>query len=259
MSNLQFFDSPEFGQIRAIEQNGAMWFVGKDVANILEYGNPRDALNKHVADEDKGVAKCDTLGGMQEMTTINESGLYSLILSSKMPRAKEFKHWVTAEVLPSIRKHGAYMNAETIEKAITSPDFLISLANNLKEEQEARRKAEAAVEAARPKVLFADAVSVSNTNILIGELAKILKQNGVDIGQNRLFEWMRNNGYLIRRSGSDYNMPTQLAMDLGLFTIKETVITHSDGHTSISKTVKVTGKGQQYFINKFLGDEEGER
>lgn len=252
MNNLQIFENSEFGQIRAIEQNGAPWFIGKDVADVLEYSNTPKAIRDHVDESDKLTERIVLAGQNREVILINESGLYSLILSSKMPRAKAFKHWVTAEVLPSIRKHGAYMNEETIQKALTSPDFLISLANNLKAEQEARRKAEAAVEAARPKVIFADAVSVSGTNILIGELAKILKQNGVDIGQNRLFEWMRNNGYLIRRRGTDYNMPTQMAMDLELFTIKETVITHSDGHTSISKTVKVTGKGQQYFINKFL-------
>ena len=186
------------------------------------------------------------------MTVINESGLYSLILSSKLPNAKKFKHWVTSEVLPSIRKHGAYMTPETLEQALTSPDFLIKLATELKTEKEKRQALEVQAEENKPKVLFADAVSVSNTSILVGDLAKIIKQNGVNIGANRLFAWLRDNGYLIKRKGNDYNMPTQYSMDLKLFEVKETVITHSDGHTSISKTPKVTGKGQQYFVNKFL-------
>lgn len=253
MSNLQIFDSPEFGQVRVATVNNEPCFMLADVCRVLDIKNHRDAATRLNPNGVGTTDIIDSMGRTQSATFINESNLYKLAFTSRKAEAERFTEWVTAEVLPSIRKHGAYMNAETIEKAITSPDFLIRLANNLKEEQEARRKAEAAVEAARPKVLFADAVSVSSTNILIGELAKILKQNGVDIGQNRLFEWMRNNGYLIRRRGTDYNMPTQMAMDLGIFTIKETVITHSDGHTSISKTVKVTGKGQQYFINKFLG------
>ena len=190
------------------------------------------------------------------MTIINESGLYSLILSSKLPHAKKFKHWVTSEVLPSIRKHGAYMTDSTLEQALTSPDFLIKLATELKTEKEKRQALEVQAEENKPKVLFADAVSVSQTSILVGDLAKIIKQNGVNIGANRLFAWLRDNGYLIKRKGSDYNMPTQYSMDLKLFEVKETVITHSDGHTSISKTPKVTGKGQQYFINKFLNEEE---
>ena len=228
------------------------YFVGKDVAEILGYSNSRKAIADHVDPEDKGVTKCDTLGGQQELTVINESGLYSLILSSKLPNAKKFKHWVTAEVLPSIRKHGAYMTDSTLEQALTSPDFLIKLATELKTEKEKRQALEVQAEENKPKVLFADAVSVSNTSILVGDLAKIIKQNGVNIGANRLFAWLRDNGYLIKRKGSDYNMPTQYSMDLKLFEVKETVITHSDGHTSISKTPKVTGKGQQYFVNKFL-------
>ncbi|WP_337406732.1 phage antirepressor, partial [Phascolarctobacterium succinatutens] len=176
-----------------------------------------------------------------------------LILSSKMPKAKEFKRWVTSEVLPAIRKHGAYMNDDVLKQAIQSPDFLIKLATELKEEKEARRQAEANLQAAKPKVLFADAVSASDSTILIGDLAKILKQNGHPIGQKRLFCWMREQGYLIKRAGADYNSPTQRAMEMGLFKIKETAISHSDGHVSVSKTTKVTGKGQQYFINKFCG------
>ena len=251
-NKLEVFTNAEFGSVRTLTIDNEPYFVGKDVAEILGYSNKRDALAKHVDAEDKGVAKCDTLGGIQELTVINESGLYSLILSSKLPNAKKFKHWVTGEVLPSIRKHGAYMTDSTLEQALTSPDFLIKLATELKTEKEKRQALEVQAEENKPKVLFADAVSVSNTSILVGDLAKIIKQNGVNIGANRLFAWLRDNGYLIKRKGNDYNMPTQYSMELQLFEVKETVITHSDGHTSISKTPKVTGKGQQYFVNKFL-------
>lgn len=254
LNELQIFSNPEFGQVRVMMQNNEPWFVGKDVAEVLKYSNSRKALIDHVDEDDKGVTKCDTLGGIQDLTIINESGLYSLVLSSKLPTAKKFKHWVTSEVLPSIRKHGAYMTEDTIEKALTSPDFLIQLATKLKKEQQARLEAEKKLDEQKPKVIFADAVSVSHTSILVGELAKILKQNGVEVGQNRLFERLRTEGYLISRKGTDYNMPTQKSMELGLFEIKETSITHSDGHTTISKTPKVTGKGQIYFINKFKGN-----
>lgn len=147
------------------------------------------------------------------------------------------------------------MTEETLEKALTSPDFLIRLATELKDEKEKRKQAEADLEAAKPKMLFADAVSASDNTILVGDLAKLIKQNGQPLGQKRLFNWMRENGYLIKRQGADYNSPTQKAMELGLFKIKETAITHADGHVSISKTVKVTGKGQTYFVNKFLGQQ----
>ena len=249
---IEVFTNAEFGQVRTLTIDDEPYFVGKDVAIILGYAKPTDAVRKLVDEEDRGISKMETPSGIQEMTIINESGLYSLILSSKLPNAKRFKRWVTAEVLPSIRKHGAYMTDSTLEQALTSPDFLIKLATELKTEKEKRQALEVQAEENKPKVLFADAVSVSNTSILVGDLAKIIKQNGVDIGANRLFAWLRDNGYLIKRKGSDYNMPTQYSMKLGLFEVKETVITHSDGHTSISKTPKVTGKGQQYFVNKFL-------
>ena len=158
--------------------------------------------------------------------------------------------WVW-DVVESIRKHGAYMTPEKIEEVLLNPDTIIQLATTLKEEQQKRIQAERQLEEQKPKVIFADAVSTSRTSILVGELAKIMRQNGIDTGQNRLFQWLRDNGYLIKRKGTDYNMPTQYSMDLGLFEVKETVITHTDGHTSISKTPKVTGKGQIYFINKF--------
>lgn len=252
MEDIQIFNSKEFGEVRALELSGTPWFVGKDVAEILKYQRTADAISSHVDDEDKGVGKIQTPGGMQKVILINESGLYSLILSSKLPNAKRFKRWVTSEVLPAIRRHGAYMTEEALEKAITEPDFLIRLATQLKEEKAKRLEAEKQVEAAKPKVLFADAVSASHTSILVGELAKILRGNGIEIGQRRLFAWLREHGYLIKRQGTDYNMPTQMAMELGLFEIKEGSYVNGSGANIITKTPKVTGKGQTYFINKFL-------
>lgn len=256
MTDLQIFNSPEFGAIRTIEKDGEPWFVGKDVAAILGYGDTDQALRKHIDDEDKLTRRFDGSGQNRQMTIINESGLYSLVLSSKLPTAKKFKRWVTNEVIPSIRKHGAYMTPETLEKVLLSPDTLMQLAQNLKDEQEKRKALEAQIESQKPAVLFTGAVETSKTSILIGELAKMLKQNGVNIGQNRLFEWLRQNGYLIKRNGTDYNMPTQRSMDMGLFEIKETTINNPDGSIKISKTPKVTGKGQVYFINLFLNKEE---
>lgn len=245
---MKIFNNAEFGSVRTLCLDGDICFVGKDVATILGYSNPRKAIIDHVDDEDKGVTNCDTLGGKQKITVINESGLYSLVLSSKLPNAKKFKRWVTSEVLPSIRKHGVY----AVDEVLNNPDMLISALTELKAEREKRRSLETKIEADKPKTIFADAVAVSDTSILVGDLAKIIKQNGVDIGANRLFAWLRENGYLISRKGTDYNSPTQKSMDLQLFEIKETVVTHSDGHTTISKTPKVTGKGQVYFVNKFI-------
>lgn len=253
MTDLQIFKNPEFGEIRTIEKNGEPWFVGKDVAAALGYSNTRDALDRHVDIDDKNtVVNPDGNRGNPNMTIINESGLYSLVLSSKLPTAKKFKRWVTSEVIPSIRKHGGYLTPDKLEEVLLKPDTLIQLAQNLKAEQEKRKALEVKMEEQKPKVLFAESVEAAKTSILIGELAKLLKQNGINIGQNRLFEWLRNNGYLIRRQGSDYNMPTQRAMEMGLFEIKETTITHSDGHIHVSKTPKVTGKGQVYFVNLFV-------
>ena len=250
MNKLQIFKNADFGEVRTIEENGTVLFCGNDVAKALGYAVPRKALFDHC----KGVLKRNTLtdGGKQEMSFIPESDLYRLAFRSKLPAAEKFTDWVTTEILPTIRKHGAYMTPDTLDRMISSPEFGIKLLTALQEERTQRAKLESKVEADAPKVLFADAVSASNTSILVGELAKLLKQNGVDIGQQRLFRWLRENGYLIRRNGSDFNMPTQKSMELGLFTVKETAITHSDGAVSVSKTTKVTGKGQQYFIQKFL-------
>ena len=250
-TNLQTW-SYENSEIRTVEKDGEPWFVGKDVAAVLGYSNTRDAIARHVDEEDKASVGIHDGSQMREVVAVNESGLYSLIISSKLPNAKKFKRWVTSEVLPSIRKHGAYMTDQTLEQALTSPDFLIQLATQLKVEKEQRKRLEAKVEQDKPKVLFADSVSASKSSILVGELAKILKQNGVDTGQFRLFAWLRENGYLIKREGSDYNMPTQKSAEMGLFEVKQTIITHSDGHITTNKTPKVTGKGQVYFVNKFM-------
>ena len=251
MNNLQIFNNNEFGEIRVLEMNNEPWFVGKDVAISLGYKDTSDAIKRHV-DEDDKLTRCFTDSGQgREMYIINESGLYSLILSSKLQNAKKFKRWVTSEVLPTIRKTGAYMTDDTLEKALTNPDFLIDLATKLKEEKAKRKQLESVIEDNKPKVLFADSVSTSDQTILIGNLAKILRQNGIDIGQNRLFKWLREKGYLIGRRGESYNMPTQKSMELGLFKIKESTHNNPDGSVRITKTPKVTGKGQIYFINKF--------
>ena len=244
MNELQVFNNAMFGNVRIILQGNEPWFVAKDVCDCLDLSNSRKALSR-LEDDEKGVTSSDTLGGKQEMATVNEYGLYSLVLSSRKPEAKEFKRWITHEVLPSLRKYGTYsMNIPR-----TLPDALKAYASEI----EAHNQTKALLEEQKPKVLFADAVSTSDTDILIGDLAKLLNQNGHNIGQNRLFERLRNEGFLISRKGSSYNSPTQRAMEMGLFRIKETAITHSDGRVSLNKTPKVTGKGQQYFINRFIG------
>ena len=244
---LEIFKNEEFGEIRVLEQNGEPWFVGKDVAEILGYSNSRKALLDHVDVEDKGVTKCDTLGGKQDFSIINESGLYSLILGSKLPNAKKFKHWVTIEVLPSVRKHGMYATDELL----ANPDFAIKVFEQLKIEREEKEKLKLTIKENEHKVIFADAVATSHTSILIGDLAKLIKQKGYEIGQNRLFSWMRENGYLIK-SGERKNMPTQTAMEQELFEVKERTVVNPDGSNRITRTTKVTGKGQIYFINKFI-------
>ncbi|WP_370785522.1 phage antirepressor [Ruminococcus callidus] len=249
-TNLQTW-SYENSEIRTIQKDGEPWWVLSDVCKVLELTTPARVAGR-LEDDEKGVSLIHTLGGKQNVTVINESGLYSVILRSDKPQAKPFRRWVTSEVLPSIRKHGAYMTDQTLEQALTSPDFLIQLATQLKEEKEQRKQLEVKVEQDKPKVLFADSVSASKSSILVGELAKILKQNGVDTGQFRLFAWLRENGYLIKREGSDYNMPTQRSVEMGLFEVKQTIITHSDGHITTNKTPKVTGKGQVYFVNKLM-------
>lgn len=244
MNNIQLFNSPEFGQIRTITDNDGIYFVGKDVAQALGYSNQRDALARHVDEEDKGVVKRDTPGGVQDVVTINESGLYSLVLSSKLPSAKRFKRWVTSEVLPALRRQGGYMLANANE----TPEQIMARA--LKIADEALKRKDALIEEMKPKALFADAVGASDNTCLVGELAKMLRQNGVDIGANRLFKRLRNEGFL-GKYGSNYNVPTQRSMELGLFRIKEATIRHPDGHVTLRRTPKCTGKGQCYFMKRY--------
>lgn len=246
MNEMKVFYNAECGKLRTLNRDGEPWFVGKDVATALGYKDSVNALKSHVSEEDKGGWRIATQYGEREAVIINESGLYSLILSSKLDSAKRFKRWVTAEVLPSIRKSGGYIAGQD-EMSDTE---LLAKALLVAQRQIEQRNAQIAE--MQPKALFADAVAASHTSILIGELAKILKQNGVDIGQNRLFETLRQQGYLIRRNGTDYNSPTQRAMELGLFEVKESTVGNPDGSVRVTRTTKVTGKGQQYFINKFL-------
>ncbi|WP_370763326.1 phage antirepressor [Megamonas funiformis] len=252
MNELTIFKNEQFGEIRTIVKNDEIWFVGKDVATALGYSNPSNAVVTHVDDDDKTTYLNQVSGSNYKSKTaiINESGLYSLVLSSKLPTAKKFKRWITSEVLPSIRKHGGYLTQAKIEEVLLNPDTIIKLATDLKEERAKRVEVEKQLETNKPKVLFAEAVATAKTSILIGELAKLIKQNGYDIGQKRLFQYLRENGYLIKQKGSAYNSPTQKSMDMGLFEIKERTINHSD-HIEIVKTTKVTGKGQIYFINLF--------
>ena len=255
MNELKIFENPAFGKVRVVEQGGEPWFVGKDVAEILGYSDLNKAVAMHVDDDDKKLNdKTSPSFGQRGTTLINESGLYSLILSSKLPDAKKFKHWVTAEVLPAIRKTGGYIaGSEKMSDAELMAKAVLVAQATIKERDARIKELENDTQRMKPKEIFADAVSASDQTILIGDLAKLIKQNGHDIGQKRMFEWLRNNGYLIKRQGADYNSPTQRAMELGLFRIKETAVTHSDGHVTVSKTVKVTGKGQAYFVNKLLG------
>lgn len=250
--DMQTFGSADFGDLRVIDTPAGTLFCGRDVASALGYKDPTNALKQHC----RGVANHhpiqDSLGRTQQARFITEADVFRLIVSSKLPSAQAFEAWVFEEVLPSIRRHGAYMTPEKIEEALLDPDTIIRLATDLKAERNKREALERENAALAPKALFADAVAASESSILVGELAKILKQNGVgSMGQNRLFGWLRDNGYLMKQ-GSWYNMPSQKSMELGLFEIKETSITHSDGHVTVNKTPKVTGKGQQYFVNLFL-------
>lgn len=248
MNELQNFNF-NGAQVRALTIENEPWFVATDACKILGLTNTTVALQRLDKDERSKF----NLGRQGKTNIVNEYGLYTLILASRKPEAHSFKRWVTHEVLPAIRKHGAYMTDQKAEAIVTDKNALADLLQQASDQLKAK---DIQIEEMKPKALFADAVSASKQTVLIGELAKIMKGNGIEIGQNRLFAWMRKHGYLISRKGTDYNMPTQKAMNLGLFKIKETTITHSDGHISVNKTPKVTGKGQQYFVNKFLKMEE---
>lgn len=243
MNEVQLFNF-ESHEVRSLLLNNEPWFVGKDVADVLGYQNGSRDINRHVDEEDRQNYKNGTFDSPRGMTIINESGLYCLVLSSKLPSAKKFKRWVTSEVLPALRKTWQYQVKELSGSEL--------MARALIEAQSVLAAKDKQIEEMKPKVVFADAVATSHTSILVGELAKILKQNGIDMGQKRLFAWLRENGFLIKRKGTDYNMPTQKAMDLGLFEIKEGSYVNGSGVNITTKTPKVTGKGQQYFINKFL-------
>lgn len=256
MNEVQIF-SFEGNQVRTVEIEGEPWFVGRDVASVLGYSNPSKAVIIHVDDEDKQILSSQNgnLGNIPNrgLLIVNESGIYSLILSSKLPRAKEFKRWVTSEVIPTIRKHGAYMTDQKAFDVVHNKSGLIDL---LQQAADQLREKNIQIEEMRPKALFADSVSSSSSTISVGDLAKILKQNGINIGSIRLFAWLRDNGYLIKRQGSDYNSPTQYSMERGWFVLKETTVNYPNGRTLVKKTPKVTGKGQQYFVNRFLKMEE---
>lgn len=246
MNEIQIFNNNQFGDIRAINQDGEPWFVAADVCKALELGDTHKAVERLDADE-KDRNSIPTLGGMQEMTIINEPGLYSLVLGSRKPEAKAFKRWITHEVIPTIRKHGMYATPQTLEQMLNDPDSMIKVLQTLKEERTARMQAEETNRLNAPKVLFADSVAQADTDILIGELAKLLKQNGVETGQNRLFAKLREDGYIMKNGTT----PTQRAMEMGLFRVIERSITQPNGTTRITQTTKVTGKGQIYFVNKY--------
>lgn len=258
-TNTEIFSCAEFGNLTVLEIDNEPWFVGKEVAEKLGYKDSSDALKRHIDEEDLKVLEYKASGetplanlwkgsDYSNKKLINESGLYSLVLSSKLESSKRFKRWVTKEILPNIRKHGMYATEELLD----NPDLLIQAATKLKEEREKNRLLQEQNKKMKPKALFADAVASSEQSILVGELAKLLKQNGVNTGEKRLFQYLRDNGYLIKRQGSDHNLPTQRSMELGIMEIKETVINKPNGDVKINKTTKITGKGQTYFIDKFL-------
>ena len=242
MANIQVFEYQN-SKVRTVDMDGEAWFVLKDVCAVLGISNNRMAADR-LDDDEKGVSLIDTLGGKQEMVIVNESGLYHVILRSDKPEAAPFRRWVTNDVLPAIRKTGSY-NAPQLTRSQLLATALIAAHEELEEKDKQ-------IAELTPKGIFADAVSASKKSILVGEMAKLLSQNGINIGQNRLFDWLRRNGYLIKDpKRSDYNLPTQRSMEMGLFEIKETTIQHSD-HISINRTPKISGRGQVYFVNLFL-------
>ena len=269
MNELIIFKNPEFGSIRTMKLNNEIYFAGKDVAEALGYKNTKDAIITHVNEEDKRIVQRSEIATIENhipkevfpvnfvsadipnrgLIVINESGLYALIFGSKLESAKRFKHWVTSEILPSIRKTGGYIAGQ---ETMSDTELLAKALLVAQKQIENRNKK---IEEMQPKALFADAVAASKTSILIGDLAKLIRQNGYNIGQNRLFEWLRNNDYLIKH-GSSKNMPMQKYVDQGLFEIKESTIHKPDGSIWITRTTKVTGKGQIYFVNKILGEQK---
>lgn len=248
MNELQIFNSEEFGEIRTVTVNDEVWFVAKDVCEALKHTNTTVAMQMLEEDERTKLS----LGRAGETNCINESGLYTLIIKSNLPKAKKFRKWVTSEVLPSIRKNGGYIaGQETLSDEELMAKALLVANNKIAERDKIIEQKQAKIEQMKPKEIFADAVAASHTSILVGDLAKLICQNGYQIGQKRLFDWLRANGYLIK-SGGSYNMPMQRYVEQGLFEIKESNLVNPDGSVRITKTTKVTGKGQVYFVNKFL-------
>lgn len=252
-TDIQIFKNEQFGQIRVVERDGEPWFVAVDICGALDIANSRDALTR-IDEDEKGVALTDTLGGAQEVAVVNEPGLYSLVLGSRKSEARAFKRWITHDVIPAIRKTGMYATPATVEAMLANPDTMIQVLQAFKDEREQRLALETKVVADAPKVAFADAVETSTDSCLVGQLAKIIRQNGYEIGANRLFEYLRKDGYLCR-AGSNRNMPTQRSMEAGWFEVKESVLENPDGSIRVVRTPKVTGKGQIYFVNKFLRPE----
>lgn len=253
MNELQIFNSPEFGDIRTVEIDGKPYFVANDVARALGYVETAKAIRTHC----KGVSEMDipSKGGIQCMKVIPEGDIYRLIVRSKLPSAEKFETWVFDEVIPSIRKNGGYiLGQETLSDEELMAKAILVAKKKIAERDKIIEKQRLKIEADKPKTIFADAVSTSHTSILIGDLAKLICQNGVQTGQKRLFQWMRENGYLMK-SGASYNMPMQRYIEQGLFEVKESSVQNPDGSVRVTRTTKVTGKGQLYFINKFLGNE----
>lgn len=245
----------EGAQVRTLNVAGEPWFVLADLCKVLELSNPTMVAQRITSESLSTTEVLDARGVSHPTNVVDEAGVYEAIFMSRKPEATMFRRWITTEVLPSIRKRGVYATATATEAMLADPDVMIRALEELKTERAKRVEVEAAREADQPKVLFADSVASSHTSILVGDLAKILKGNGYNIGANRLFAVLREDGFLIRRQGTSWNMPTQRSMELGLFEVKETAVTHADGHVTVSKTPKVTGKGQAYFINRFLSKE----
>ncbi len=251
MNELQTFHHYNFGDLRTVVKNGEPWFVAADVCRALELIDTGRAVERLDADEGTRIEidHPQSHGKTMEVYAVSEPGLYSLVLGSRKPEAREFKRWITHEVIPSIRSHGMYATPKTVEAMLNDPDTMIRTLQALKEERAQRQALEAQAEADKPKVLFADSVATAHNSILVGDLAKLVRQNGVKIGQNRLFQWLRDNGFLMKQ-GESWNMPTQRSMELGLFEVKENTINNPDGSVRITRTTKVTGKGQIYFVNR---------
>ena len=250
MNDMKIFENSEFGAVRVVDVNGEPWFVARDVASALGYVDTTQAIRMHCekANDFRGVEMTATATPMK---IIPEEDVYALIFGSRLESAKQFRRWICDEVLPTIRKHGGYLTPAKLEEALTDPDTIIRLATNLKAEREKRHALEAQAAADRPKVVFAESIEVAKTSILVGEMAKLIKQaTGCDMGQNRFFEWLRANGYL-HKGGSARNMPTQRCIDAGWMEIKEGTRIGSSGECHITRTPKVTGKGQIYFVNLF--------